>query len=286
MGMDETTRHRDALALPGAARGLAASPTPSGAGQHALLVVVDFRLTVWLKFIYLGIDSPHSLDLRRANRWYSLLLLLLALPAAAGALAADGQALLAFKAAVLRDPEGALANWNFSTAADPCAWNGNGALENRGPTAFVGNPGLCGPPLKNPCSPDAMPSSNPFMPKDGDSAAPGAGHGKNRGLGKVAIVAIVLSDVVGILFIALVFFYCYWMAVSSKEKRQGGAAGLKGSRCGKDCGCFSRDESATPSEDAEQYDLVALDQQVRFDLDELLKAVSVCAGEERDRNCV
>ncbi|KAG8051816.1 hypothetical protein GUJ93_ZPchr0001g29944 [Zizania palustris] len=408
-----------------------------------------------------------------------LLLLLLALPAAAGALAADGQALLAFKAAVLRDPEGALANWNFSTAADPCAWNGvscggggggggerrvvalslpkkglvgtlpasplpdslrhlnlrsnrlfgelparllagavglqslvlygneiygvippdlgdlpylqiidlssnslngtfpgailkcrrlralalgrnnltgplpsgfgrelsalerldlshnhfsgdipedigilsrlegtvdlshnefsgpipaslgklpekvyidltynnlsgpipqNGALENRGPTAFVGNPGLCGPPLKNPCSPDAMPSSNPFMPKDGDSAAPGAGHGKNRGLGKVAIVAIVLSDVVGILFIALVFFYCYWRAVSSKEKRQGGAAGLKGSRCGKDCGCFSRDESATPSEDAEQYDLVALDQQVRFDLDELLKASAFVLG--------
>ncbi|KAL5229130.1 hypothetical protein ABZP36_017395 [Zizania latifolia] len=406
-----------------------------------------------------------------------LLLLLLALPAAAGALAADGQALLAFKAAVLRDPEGALADWNLSTAANPCAWNGvscggggggdrrvvalslpkkglvgalpasplpdslrhlnlrsnrlfgelparllagavglqslvlygnelygvippelgdlpylqildlssnslngtlpgailkcrrlralalgrnnltgplpsgfgrelsalerldlshnqfsgdipedigilsrlegtvdlshnefsgpipaslgklpekvyidltynnlsgpipqNGALENRGPTAFVGNPGLCGPPLKNLCSPDAMPSSNPFVPKDGDSAVPGAGSGKNKGLGKVAIVAIVLSDVVGILFIALVFFYCYWRAVASKEKGQEGAAGLKGSRCGKDCGCFSRDESATPSEDAEQYDLVALDQQVRFDLDELLKASAFVLG--------
>uniref|UniRef100_A0A0D9Y9K0 Protein kinase domain-containing protein n=1 Tax=Oryza glumipatula TaxID=40148 RepID=A0A0D9Y9K0_9ORYZ len=407
-----------------------------------------------------------------------LLLLLLALPAAAGGLAADGQALLAFKAAVLRDPEGALADWDASTAADPCAWNGvscgaggggggadrrvvalslprkglvgslpasplpaslrhlnlrsnrlfgelpapllsaaaglqsvvlygnelygpippelgdlpylqildlssnslngtlppailrcrrlrslalgwnnltgalpqgfarglsalehldlshnrfsgavpedignlsrlegtvdlshnqfsgqipaslgrlpekvyidltynnlsgpipqNGALENRGPTAFVGNPGLCGPPLKNPCSPDAMPSSNPFVPKDGGSGAPGAG--KNKGLGKVAIVAIVLSDMVGILIIALVFFYCYWRAVSSKEKGNGGAAGSKGSRCGKDCGCFSRDESATPSEHTEQYDLVPLDQQVRFDLDELLKASAFVLG--------
>ncbi|WVZ73725.1 hypothetical protein U9M48_022003 [Paspalum notatum var. saurae] len=155
----------------------------------------------------------------------------------------------------------------------------NGALENRGPTAFLGNPGLCGPPLKNPCSPDAMPSSNPSLPNDGDDSAPGRGKGKSKGLGKAAIVAIVLSDVVGILIIALVFFYCYWRAVSSKDgKGHGAAAGSRLSRCGKDCGCFSRDESETPSEHAEQYDLVALDQQVRFDLDELLKASAFVLG--------
>ncbi|TVT98276.1 hypothetical protein EJB05_56407, partial [Eragrostis curvula] len=154
----------------------------------------------------------------------------------------------------------------------------NGALENRGPTAFVGNPGLCGPPLKNPCSPDAMPSSNPSVPKDGDAAS-AAPKGKGKGLGKVAIVAIVLSDVVGLLIIALVFFYCYWRAVSSKDKgQQGTAAGSKGSKYGKDCGCFSRDESETPSEHAEQNDLVILDQQVRFDLDELLKASAFVLG--------
>ncbi|CAL4970147.1 unnamed protein product [Urochloa decumbens] len=158
----------------------------------------------------------------------------------------------------------------------------NGALENRGPTAFIGNPGLCGPPLKNPCSPDAMPSSNPSLPNDGDSSTPGAaggGKGKGKGLGKIAVVAIVLSDVVGILIIALIFFYCYWRAVSSKDRKELGAvAGSKGSRCGKDCGCFSRDESGTPSEHAEQYDLVALDQELRFDLDELLKASAFVLG--------
>ena len=93
-------------------------------------------------------------------------------------------------------------------------------------------------------------------------------------------MAIVLSDVVVILIIALVFFYCYWRVVSSKDrsKGHGAAAGSKGSRCGKDCGCFSRDESETPSEHAEQYDLVALDPHVRFDLDELLKASAFVLG--------
>lgn len=144
----------------------------------------------------------------------------------------------------------------------------NGALENRGPTAFLGNPGLCGPPLENPCSP---PSSNPSVPKDGGSGAGGNGSGRSKGLGKAAIVAIVLGDVVGILIIALVFFYCYWKAVSPKEKGHGAGTGSKESRSG----CFSRDEPETPSE---QHDLVLLDQKVRFNLDELLKASAFVLG--------
>ncbi|KAL6884536.1 hypothetical protein ACP4OV_010472 [Aristida adscensionis] len=175
-----------------------------------------------------------------------------------------------------RLPEKVYIDLTYNNLSGPIPQTGE--LQNRGPTAFVGNPALCGPPLKNPCSPDAMPSSNPFVPKDGDASAPEAGaggNGKSKGLGKIAIVAIVLSDVVGILIIALVFFYCYLRAVSPKDKA---AAGSKGSKCGKDCGCFSRDESATPSEHAEQYDLVALDQQVRFDLDELLKASAFVLG--------
>jgi hypothetical protein len=43
--------------------------------------------------------------------------------AAADALTPDGKALLAFKAAVLRDPDGALANWDAGDE-DPYAWNG------------------------------------------------------------------------------------------------------------------------------------------------------------------
>ncbi|KQK04494.1 receptor protein kinase-like protein ZAR1 [Brachypodium distachyon] len=165
-------------------------------------------------------------------------------------------------------PEKVYIDLTFNNLSGPIPQNG--ALENRGPTAFMGNPGLCGPPLKNPCSPDAMPSSKP-----GESAPASSG---GKGLGKVAIVAIVLSDVVGILIIALVFLYCYRRTVFPREKGQGGAAGSKGSRSGKDCGCFRRDESETALDQEEQYDLVVLDRQVRFDLDELLKASALVLG--------
>ncbi|KAK6119976.1 hypothetical protein DH2020_046285 [Rehmannia glutinosa] len=91
----------------------------------------------------------------------------------------------------------------------------NGALVNRGPTAFIGNPGLCGPPLKNLCSSNSeasSPSTFPYLPDN----HPPEGGGK--------------------------------------------------------------DESETLSENVEQYDLVALDAHVAFDLDELLKASAFVLG--------
>nr|CAD1834948.1 unnamed protein product [Ananas comosus var. bracteatus] len=157
----------------------------------------------------------------------------------------------------------------------------NGALENRGPTAFIGNPGLCGPPLKNPCSSD-VPSSNPYLPSNYspsgvEASANLTGSGHTKGLSRNAVVAIVVSDVIGIGLIALLFFYCYWRAISSRENEEGGNSD-KGTKCRKDCNCFRKEESETPSEDIEQYDLVPLDRHVRFDLDELLKASAFVLG--------
>ncbi|XP_043691685.1 receptor protein kinase-like protein ZAR1 [Telopea speciosissima] len=60
----------------------------------------------------------------------------------------------------------------------------SGALVNRGPTAFIGNLGLSGPPLKDPCSSDIAgaggPSSFPFIPNNNPSTK----IGKSRGLSK------------------------------------------------------------------------------------------------------
>ncbi|XP_074309498.1 receptor protein kinase-like protein ZAR1 [Silene latifolia] len=147
----------------------------------------------------------------------------------------------------------------------------NGALMNRGPTAFIGNPGLCGPPLKNLCSSDssaASPSAYPFLPNDHPQHGNGGG-GKGKGLSTSAIVAIIACDVVGICLIGWLLSCCYTKICPCKGKD---------GKERRECFCFRKDESETLSENVEQYDLVPLDSQVMFDLDELLKASAFVLG--------
>lgn len=162
----------------------------------------------------------------------------------------------------------------------------NGALMNRGPTAFIGNPGLCGPPLKSPCSSDVpganAPSSYPFLPNNyppENLDDEGEKKEKGRGLSKSAIVAIIVSDIIGICLVGLLFSYCYSrVCAGSKGKDESGYGFEKGGKGRKECLCFRKDESETLSENVEQYDLVPLDTQVAFDLDELLKASAFVLG--------
>ncbi|KAH6802082.1 Leucine-rich repeat protein kinase family protein [Perilla frutescens var. frutescens] len=157
----------------------------------------------------------------------------------------------------------------------------NGALINRGPTAFIGNPGLCGPPLKNLCSSDSEanpPSSLPYLP-DNYPLQGGENVGGGRGLSKGTIVAIVVSDVVGICVIGLLFSYCYSRSFCCGKRKEDRGYGLeKGGGGRKECLCFRKDESQSLSENAEHYDLVHLDAEVAFDLDELLKASAFVLG--------
>ncbi|KAK6931540.1 Leucine-rich repeat [Dillenia turbinata] len=160
----------------------------------------------------------------------------------------------------------------------------NGALMNRGPTAFIGNPLLCGPPLKSPCSDSSgasSPSSNPYLPSNYTPQSDNNVNGgrKSGGLSKSAVIAIVASDVVGICLIGLLFSYCYSRVCScGKCKDENGNDHEKGGKGRKECLCFKKDESETLSENVEQYDLVPLDPQVAFDLDELLKASAFVLG--------
>ena len=157
----------------------------------------------------------------------------------------------------------------------------NGALMNRGPTAFIGNPGLCGPPLRNPCSSEtaSSPSSFPYFPNNSPPQNSVGEKGKERGLSKSAVIGIVVSDVVGICLIGLLFSYCYSRICScGKDKDENGYGFEKGGKSRKECLCFRKDESETLSENVEQYDLVPLDAQVAFDLDELLKASAFVLG--------
>ncbi|CAI9296800.1 unnamed protein product [Lactuca saligna] len=151
----------------------------------------------------------------------------------------------------------------------------NGALVNRGPTAFIGNTGLCGPPLKNLCSPNdaSSPSSFPYLPTNNPSdSSPEKGR---KGLSKSGVIAIIVSDVIGICLIGLILSYCYSRICFCGRKKHGNEKKGKGRN---ECLCFRKDESETLSEHVEQYDLVALDSQLGFDLDELLKASAFVLG--------
>ncbi|KAK8647592.1 hypothetical protein V6N13_121323 [Hibiscus sabdariffa] len=153
----------------------------------------------------------------------------------------------------------------------------NGALMNRGPTAFVGNPGLCGPPLKNPCSSDTAgagsPSSNPFLP-DNNSTVNESG----RGLSKGAVIAIIVSDIVGVCLVGLLFSYCFSRVFSFGNNKNVHDHGFEKGGKEEDCLCFRKVESETLSENLEQYDLVPLGTRLAFDLDELLKASAFVLG--------
>ncbi|KAK7280426.1 hypothetical protein RJT34_25490 [Clitoria ternatea] len=160
----------------------------------------------------------------------------------------------------------------------------NGALMNRGPTAFIGNPGLCGPPLKNPCGPDSpsagSPSSLPFLPGNYPHQDTGNGSGgskKNKGLSKGAVVGIVVGDIIGICLLGFLFSFCYSRVCGFNQDLDENDVS-KGRKGRKECFCFRKDESEVLSDHVEQYDLVPLDTQVNFDLDELLKASAFVLG--------
>lgn len=150
---------------------------------------------------------------------------------------------------------------------------------NRGPTAFMGNPGLCGPPLKNPCPSDtpgaSSPSSNPFLPKYSSQS-----REKAKGLSKGAIIAIVVSDVIGICLLGLLFSYCF-SRICLSSIRDGSAYGIdKEGKGMEECLCFRMDECESLYDNV-HCDLVPLDKQVTFDLDELLKASAFVLGKSR-----
>ncbi|XP_010101692.2 receptor protein kinase-like protein ZAR1, partial [Morus notabilis] len=152
------------------------------------------------------------------------------------------------------------------------------------PTAFIGNPGLCGPPLKNPCSSETnganSPSSFPFIPDNSPPQDSDFGKSKkSKGLSKSAVIAIVVSDIIGICLLGLLFSYCYSRICACRgRKGENGHGFEKGGKGRNECLCFRKDESEALSENVEQYDLVPLDAQVAFDLDELLKASAFVLG--------
>ncbi|CAM8919367.1 unnamed protein product [Rhodiola kirilowii] len=155
----------------------------------------------------------------------------------------------------------------------------NGPLANRGPTAFIGNPGLCGPPLRNPCcagSPGLSSSPFPDLPKSVPSQTSYGYGGKGKSLRKSYVIAIVVCNVFGICLIGLLLSCCYYGVCNVKRGTDNVAD--KEIKRRKECLCFRDDDSGPLSETGERSDLVLLDMEARFDLDELLKASAFVLG--------
>ena len=151
----------------------------------------------------------------------------------------------------------------------------NGALMNVGPAAFIGNPLLCGPPLKTRCpSAASHPNIEPEPLAVGDSS------GKRRGGKRCRIViATVAGTVVGICLVSVSFCYWYKKSYGCKEsKRTQGCTFEEKSMVRKEMFCFRTDDLESLSETMEQCTFVPLDSKVSFDLEQLLKASAFLVG--------
>ncbi|KAL9224531.1 hypothetical protein vseg_000556 [Gypsophila vaccaria] len=155
-------------------------------------------------------------------------------------------------------PEKVYIDVSFNNLSGPIPQSGG--LINRGPTAFMGNPALCGPPLRLPC-PAAQ-----HQHQHQQQQPRGNGKGISRRTAVVAIV--VVSDVVGICAIG-------WLVSCCCTRVWGYSYSYRGKGDGDD---EEDEEEQEEEENVEQYDLVALDEGVGFDLEELLKASAFVLG--------
>ncbi|KAH7276505.1 hypothetical protein KP509_39G009900 [Ceratopteris richardii] len=147
-----------------------------------------------------------------------------------------------------------------------------GALAAQSVSAFLGNPGLCGPPLSVLCSEPPSPVLN-------------IGREGSRGLSRGAIAAIAIGDVAGVALICIVFLYCYWRAFSHRKTSSKGLTSSNTSSIGPTthrpswlCAKTASVVTDAMPEAFDQGELIALDSEVTFDLDELLKASAYVLG--------
>ncbi|KAK9120045.1 hypothetical protein Scep_018138 [Stephania cephalantha] len=134
-----------------------------------------------------------------------------------------------------------------------------GAFANQGPTAFLGNPSLCGFPLQKSCrnSPQNSPGS-PGVKRE-------SRENSKKGLKPTLIMLISLADAAGVALIGLIIVYIYWKKKDSKSCMDSPIAIPKTSRRR-----WGRGEG--------EGDLVALDKGFTFELDELLRASAYVLG--------
>jgi Leucine rich repeat N-terminal domain/Leucine rich repeat/Leucine Rich Repeat len=132
-------------------------------------------------------------------------------------------------------PQNSTVDFSFNNFTGPIPQTGTFLAQK--PTAFLGNPDLCGVPLTKPCTiPSTLSnppnSTDPSEPKSspaiaaipnnttGDSAINGGQVGKQGGNRMITIVAIAAGDLAGIAVLSIVVMYVYH--VRKNRQQEGG----------------------------------------------------------------
>ncbi|KAL2653889.1 hypothetical protein R1flu_022017 [Riccia fluitans] len=167
----------------------------------------------------------------------------------------------------------------------------DGTLRDQSPSAFQNNPGLCGPPLATTCTSSPPPSSALSPPTTPPSSPPREMVTRKVRLSSKAVIAIVIGDSVGIVVIVLVFIYFVRRRPEGKKSQKGSDDSWvhSSSECSpvnyqtwgyrlRGCCPVSKEGSSEASERVVDGELVRLDEGVRFNLDELLRASACMLG--------
>ncbi|XP_050228094.1 probable inactive leucine-rich repeat receptor-like protein kinase At1g66830 isoform X2 [Mercurialis annua] len=152
----------------------------------------------------------------------------------------------------------------------------NDILLSVGPTAFIGNPFLCGLPLKSPC---------PMNPKPvADDPVQTIYRSRKSSWSRCVVIGIIASTMLGISLMVLLLSYWYKYKrgyVCKSRKHVEGCNSNEKSLVRKEMFCFRTDDLESLTENMEQYIFMTLDSQVKFDLEQLLKASAFLLGKTR-----
>ncbi|KAJ4822394.1 Zygote arrest protein 1 [Turnera subulata] len=151
----------------------------------------------------------------------------------------------------------------------------NGALVNSGPTAFIGNPLLCGLPLQTHCPLD--PSGPDHSPKP--IVASTYDDYKPRKHRSHILIPTIAGIAAGLCLLGLGF--TYWrkkVGVNESGNQAEGRKFEEKSSMRKDMFCFRTDDLESLSENVDQYTFVPLNTKINFDLEQLLKASAFLLG--------
>ncbi|XP_020597145.1 receptor protein kinase-like protein ZAR1 [Phalaenopsis equestris] len=143
-----------------------------------------------------------------------------------------------------------------------------GSLLNQGPTAFAGNPALCGFPLKYACS-QPVANANPSLNVSSPTLRSTAEERQRRPAAMIPILAVII-------IVALVsVLVLQWQF----RRRRATAAGGKGMLCKKGKGSPSLNDRREGQNPDEIY--VAVDESFDLELEELLRASAYVIGKSR-----